>query len=169
MKSVFDNTKGRHTEKRNARCKWCASCWISHIYFIIKPHYIKISIFKLHFHDDKLHLVEIHDELAVSILPGRWLGHGEEDRGRVSDRGGFWSLLVIRRVWGRSQQMMVMSGSHVLETSGSGASAAAAPSKHPPPAQQPPASAQYSTLYTNITLHYVTGWLGLFLIIITIK
>ena len=28
--------------------------------------------------------MEIHDELAVGILPGRWLGHGEEDRGKVS-------------------------------------------------------------------------------------
>ena len=72
MKSVFDNTKGRHRDIRKTT-----------------PHLSKDSIFKLHFHDDKLHLVEIHDELAVSILPGRWLGHGEEDRGRVSDRGGF--------------------------------------------------------------------------------
>ena len=65
-------------------------------YLIHKTTLLKISIFKLHFHDDKLHLVEIHDELAVSILPGRWLGHGEEDRGRVSDRGGFCSR--VRRV-----------------------------------------------------------------------
>ena len=52
-------------------------------YLLHKTTLLKISIFKLHFHDDKLHLVEIHDELAVSILPGRWLGHGEDDRGRV--------------------------------------------------------------------------------------